>query len=105
MAAWQEAIKAQGFALELWEAPSLGSLRGFLPAQSGESPTGFECYHDDAAELRLDYHDIDFGRPWAYALSLRWGRVCSNASLPGSRLPPMPRQPTASCSIPIRASC
>jgi hypothetical protein len=72
-AAWQEAITAHGFALELSMALPLSSLRGFLPARSGGRLTGFECYHDDPAELRLDYHDIDFGRAWAHALSLRWG--------------------------------
>jgi hypothetical protein len=73
MAAWQEAIKAQGFALELSAALPLSSHRGFLPARSGGRQTGFECYHDDPADLRLAYHDIDFGRAWTYALSLRWG--------------------------------
>jgi hypothetical protein len=73
MTAWQEAIKAQDFALEFEKAPPLSSLRGFLPARSGGRPTGFECCHEDAAELRLAYHDIDFGRAWTCALSLRWG--------------------------------
>ncbi len=70
---WQRAIDAQGFALELSNACPFRSLKGFLPAQSGATETGFECFHDDPAELLVAYDFIDFGHPWKFALSFRWG--------------------------------
>ena len=70
---WQQAIDAEGFTLQLSTARSFQSVKGFLPAQSGEAKTGFECYHDDAAELLVDYQTVDFGHAWKFALSFRWG--------------------------------
>src|SRR5262245_41597617 len=68
---WQEAIDAEGFRLRLDPECALAETRGFFPAQFGDKPTGFECFHDDAAEMMNDYPDIDFGRPWGHALGLR----------------------------------
>jgi hypothetical protein len=70
---WQQAIDAEGLTLQLSTARSFQSLKGFLPAQSGETRTGFECYHDDAAELLVDHKSVDFGHAWKFALSFRWG--------------------------------
>jgi hypothetical protein len=70
---WQQAIDAQGFALKLSNSCPFASLKGFLPAQSGETETGFECYHDDPDELLVEYDNIDFGHSWKFALSFRWG--------------------------------
>ena len=73
MAGWQQAIDAEGFALQLSTTRPFQSLNGFLPAQSGKTETGFECYHDDASELLVEHDDIDFGHPWEFALSFCWG--------------------------------
>lgn len=73
MAEWQHAIDAEGFALELSSGRPFHSLNGFVPAQAGEKESGFECYHDDASELLVAYASVDFGHPWKFALSLRWG--------------------------------
>jgi hypothetical protein len=73
IADWQRAIDAAGFALQLSSEASFAALAGFLPAQAGTKASGFECYHDDPRELTIGYHDLDFGRPKAFALSFRWG--------------------------------
>jgi hypothetical protein len=73
MAAWQQAITAEGFGLQLSAEASFPALKGFLPARSAGKTTGFECYHDDPRELLIGYHDFDFGHPWKHALSFRWG--------------------------------
>jgi hypothetical protein len=72
IAEWQQAIDAEGFGLRLSAARPFESLKGFLPAHSGEEKTGFECYHDDARELLAAYSAFDFGRPWKFVLSFRW---------------------------------
>jgi hypothetical protein len=73
IASWQHAIDAEGFALQLSTVRPFQSLKGFLPAQAGERETGFECYHDNAAELLAAYEQVDFKHPWKFALSFRWG--------------------------------
>jgi hypothetical protein len=73
IADWQQAIDAEGFALRLSDARPFENLKGFLPAHSGEKKTGFECYHDDAQELLVEHDAFEFGRPWKFALSFRWG--------------------------------
>src|SRR5258708_2916008 len=77
IAGWQQAIDAEGFALQLSTTRSFQNLNGFLPVRSGKTETGFECYHDDAPELLIEYDDIDFGHPWEFALSFRWGGTFS----------------------------
>jgi len=63
----------RGFALTLSTARPIHGLEGFVPAQSGEMESGFECYHDDDSELLVAYASVDFGHPWRFALSFRWG--------------------------------
>jgi len=70
---WQRAIDAEGFSLRLDPDVVLDEASGFFPAQLGGKSTGFECYHDDAAELIAENTDFDFGRPWTCALGLRVG--------------------------------
>lgn len=70
-AEWQRAIDAERFPLRLDPEVQLDQANGFFPAHFGDKLTGFECYHDDAAETIGNYPDIDFGRPWAHALGLR----------------------------------
>ena len=71
-AEWQQAIDTEGFPLRLDPECALAEARGFFPAHFGDKLTGFECYHDDAAEMMQDYPDIDFGRRWTQALGLRF---------------------------------
>jgi len=68
---WQRAIDAEGFSLRLDPEVVLEEASGFFPVQFGDKLTGFECYHDDAAELIAEYPDFDFGRQWTCALGLR----------------------------------
>jgi hypothetical protein len=70
-AEWQRAIDAEGFPLRLDPECALATAKGFFPAYFGNELTGFECYHDDAAEMIASYPDIDFGRAWTQALGLR----------------------------------
>jgi len=70
---WQRALDAEGFPLRLDASVVLSEAKGFFPAQLGGKLTGFECYHDDPAELIESCPDIDFGRPWKCALGLRFG--------------------------------
>ena len=72
-AEWQQAIDAEGFPLRLDPACVLDEASGFFPAHVGDTPTGFECFHDSAGELIDEYSDIDFGRRWTHALGLRIG--------------------------------
>lgn len=70
---WQHALDAEGFALRLDPGVVLSEASGFFPARLNDKETGFECYHDDAAELIEAYPDIDFGRRWTHALGFRVG--------------------------------
>jgi len=73
VAAWQRAIDAEGFALQLSAERPFQAVKGFLPAQSGGEATGFECYHDDPRDLAAGYHDVDFDHSWMCVLTFRWG--------------------------------
>jgi hypothetical protein len=73
IAAWQEAINAEGFDLQLSAEASLPAVKGFPPARLGDRTTGFECYHDDPRELLIGYQGIESGHEWRHALSFRWG--------------------------------
>jgi hypothetical protein len=68
---WQRAIATEGFGLELDATVVLDAARGFFPTRLGGKLTGFECYHNDAAELIDEYPEIDFGRHWSHAVGLR----------------------------------
>ena len=70
---WQRALEAEGFPLRLDASVVLGGASGFFPAHLGDKLTGFECYHDDAAEMIAEYPEFDFGRPWKCALGFRVG--------------------------------
>ena len=70
---WQRALEAEGFPLRLDAEVVLSEASGFFPAHFGDKLTGFECYHDDAAEMIESNPDFDFGKPWMCALDLRVG--------------------------------
>ena len=83
IAAWQAAIDAHGFSLRLSPEASFEALGGHLPSQRGDDRIGgFECYHDPVREIFEGSPRVDFGRPWTYALSFRWGgnlAACASA--------------------------
>jgi len=75
IAEWQSAINGDGFPLRLSNVTSLKDLRGFLPAQLGEKPTGFECSHWPAHEFLREMRtmtDADLSHDWKYVLAFRW---------------------------------
>lgn len=74
--AWQQAIDAETFNLKLDPDVKLETASGFLPALLRNKPSGFECFHDDVAELMETYAEtslVDSGEHWKHALSFRWG--------------------------------
>lgn len=72
IAEWQLAIDAEGYPLALSDEILFEQLKGFLPMHLRAELTGFECYHDDAAEMIRENPDIDFGHAWKYLLGFRW---------------------------------
>jgi hypothetical protein len=82
--AWQQAIDAEGFGLQLLDKRSIDSLSGHLPARWKDRPAGFECSHWNADELIDECPDIDFGHRWSHVLALRWGgdlNACQGANM------------------------
>jgi hypothetical protein len=72
VAEWQTAVDAEGYPLRLSSDMEFEKLRGILPMRLCGELTGFECYHDDPAELMSANPDVNFGREWKYALGFRW---------------------------------
>jgi hypothetical protein len=72
IAEWQRTIDREGFALSLLKDADFSTLRGFLPVRLRDRPTGFECYHDDAASVMNSLGRSNFDRNWKFALGLRW---------------------------------
>jgi hypothetical protein len=72
IADWQAAIDAEGYPLKLSEDIEFENLSGFLPVQLRGELTGFECYHDNAAEFIQQNSDVDFGHAWKFVLGFRW---------------------------------
>jgi len=73
IAEWQGAIDVEGFPLRLSYDKQLGQVGGFLPAYLNEKLTGFECWHREVADITSTYPEIEFGRPWKYAMAFIWG--------------------------------
>jgi hypothetical protein len=73
VAEWQEAIDREGYPLVLSSEAVVSELNGFFPMHLRGDLTGFECYHDDAAEFMQANPTVDFDRHWKYALGFRWG--------------------------------
>lgn len=71
MAAWQQAIDADGTPLRLSTEQPFARLNGVLPAEWRGKQTAFECVHWDADELMTELSDIDFGHRWKHVLALR----------------------------------
>jgi hypothetical protein len=69
---WQNAIVAESFPLQLSDAGSLDAVNGFLPSYLRGKLTGFESNNWNANDVMAEYHGVDFGRGWKYALALRW---------------------------------
>jgi len=72
IAEWQVAINSEGYPLRLSDEKPFDQLKGFLPSHLRAELTGFECYHDDAAELINANPDVKFDRKWKYVLGFRW---------------------------------
>jgi hypothetical protein len=73
IAAWQQAIDADGFALQLSAERPLREVRGELAVWLDGRATAFACAHEDAG-ARIDMYDgIDFGHRWNCLLALQWG--------------------------------
>lgn len=72
IAAWQQAIDADGFPVRLFTGRPFADLRGVLPVQLSDRQTAFECGHWDLSDLVETYTDVDFGRRWKFVLSFRW---------------------------------
>jgi hypothetical protein len=75
---WQQAIAAEAFALVLDPEVDFEKASGFVPASLSGRQSGFEMYHDDAAELMETYADtpgLVFDHAWKHALSFRWGSL------------------------------
>jgi hypothetical protein len=72
IAEWQQAISDEGFPLLLPTETPFEALDGFLPAQLGEKPAGFECTHCDPPDLIDRHREVDFGRRWSHVLRFRW---------------------------------
>lgn len=78
IAAWQQAIDAEGFDLKLDPGVQLAEASGFLPARLHGKQSGFEAYHDDASDLMaacMEIPDVRFARAWKFAISFRWGSL------------------------------
>jgi hypothetical protein len=78
IAAWQQAIDAEGFDPKLDPEVKLDVASGFLPAMLRGKQSGFESYHDDPRDLMEGYADVPYFKScpaWKHALSFRWGSI------------------------------
>jgi len=78
IAAWQEAIDAEGFDLKLDTEVQFETAKGFVPALLRGQQSGFECYHDDFRELKEAYGHVPYFKScpdWKHVLSFRWGSL------------------------------
>jgi hypothetical protein len=71
--AWQRAIDAQGFPLQLSDQIPFAALQGALSVQLREKSTAFECDHWNASTMIAESPEINFDRHWKHALAFRWG--------------------------------
>jgi len=72
MAEWQAAIDREGYPLQLAADIKFEYLSGFLPSHLRGELTGFECFHEDAANLIRNHPDIKFDHDWKYCLAFAW---------------------------------
>ena len=73
MSEWQAAINSEGYPIRLDSERPFDALKGFLPAQLGDTDTGFECGHWAAEEFVRELPNVNFGHRWKYLLTFRWG--------------------------------
>lgn len=69
---WQAAINAEGFPLRLSPDMIFERLSGFFPMYLRGELTGFECYHEDAAEIIAANPEIEFDHDWKFVLVFVW---------------------------------
>ena len=69
---WQAAVDAEGYPLRLSPDMVFERLSGFFPMHLRGELTGFECYHENAADLIGNHPDIKFDHDWKYCLAFVW---------------------------------
>lgn len=72
MAEWQRALDLETYPVQFVSGIRFESARGLVPATLNGQQTGFEFYHDAAAEMIDHYGRDNFPNRWAYALGFRW---------------------------------
>jgi hypothetical protein len=72
-AEWQQAIDAESFPLRLQFEEPLAQIKGFVGAELGKTQTGFECHHQEPADIIDAYPDVKFDHAWKYGLAFTWG--------------------------------
>ena len=72
IAEWQAAIDREGYPLQLDPDMQFDRLCGFLPSHLRGELTGFECFHENAADLIHRNPDIKFDHEWKYSLAFVW---------------------------------
>ena len=73
IAAWQQVLDRRNSDLKLPAYARPESMQGFLPVQLRGEKGGFECRHEDTAELMRTYPEVAFGQAWRHTLAFRWG--------------------------------
>lgn len=72
IAQWQAAIDIEHYPLRLSAEVPFETLNGFLPSSLQDDLTGFECYHENAAEFVRSNPRVHFDHDWKYVLAFRW---------------------------------
>jgi hypothetical protein len=72
IAEWQAAIDREDYPLQLAPDMQFEHLSGFLPSHLRGELTGFECFHEDVANMIRDNPDIKFDHEWKYCLAFVW---------------------------------
>jgi hypothetical protein len=72
IAEWQAAINAEGYPLQLSAEMIFERLSGFFPMHLRGELTGFECYHEDVADVVQASFDIKLDHAWKFVLGFVW---------------------------------
>jgi hypothetical protein len=72
IAEWQAAINAEGYPLQLSAEMTFEGLSGFFPMHLRGELTGFECYHEDVADVVQASFDIKLDHAWKFVLGFVW---------------------------------
>jgi hypothetical protein len=73
VAEWQAAIDREGYPLQLSADMVFERLSGFFPMHLRGELTGFECYHEDLADVQENViPDIRLDHEWKFVLGFVW---------------------------------